>query len=335
MKSRRSAAALVPMILAALVALALINSGSSPAAAATPDPPQGLFVQVSSLGAASSPATVASWISHVCAGRDLVLQDISGTDGVLITSYIDVIAPYLPGGAHACFRRVFVGTVDLPWTGAGSKYVDGVESESFRRQNIALSDSVARAFVTRYPWVHADWYLTYEANLNEVYYPAVERSYADLLGSEMRLLSRLRPQASFAWSPAFWFPYSTYRLNLAGMSQLRTMLSRLFSTLRAEGRGIQLLDLQDFVAGSGCQPVANRVTPSDAVAWAHFLVGLRQLPDVAINVEQYAVDCRTGQIGLGNRQGVVDREAFYSSNGVRLGPAFEIRYWMPLHGQQS
>jgi hypothetical protein len=270
-------------------------------------------------------------MSRVCAGRDIVLQDIAGPDGVLKADYLDAITPYLPGGARACFRRAFVGTVDMPWTGAGSKYVEGIQSSSFRAQNVALSKSVARAFVARYRQLKINWYLTYEADLNQLYYPSVQQGYAALFSGEMQALAAIRPRATFSWSPAFWYPYSVYSTNTAGMTQLRSMLVDLFSTLRTYG-GVQLLDLQDFVAGSACQPPGNRMTPSDVVGWARFLASLQQLPEVQINVEQYAVNCSTGGIGPGDPREVANREAFYAGQGLKLGPSFEVRYWMPVHG---
>jgi hypothetical protein len=225
-----------------------------------------------------------------------------------------------------------VGTVDLAWPGPGSKYVEGVQNVAFRARYVSLSKAVAAKFVARYPTVTVDWYLTYEANLNDLFYPAVEGAYADMLVSEMHALTVLRPSAEFSWSPAFWYPYSAYRKNTAGMTQLAAMLTTFFSTLRTRANGIQMLDLQDYVAGSSCQPAWNRVTPADAVGWARFLTNLGGVPDVRINVEQYAVDCTTGGIVAGRSQDVLAREAFYAKQGVRLGPTFEARYWLPIHG---
>ena len=61
-----------------------------------------------------------------------------------------------------------VGTVEPHWTGSGSAYVDGVQDPTFVSNYLATSALVARAFVQRYPKVTADWYLTYEANLNVI-----------------------------------------------------------------------------------------------------------------------------------------------------------------------
>lgn len=317
--------------IAAVVALppgATLSTGSGGAAAAA-SASGGVFVQVSSLKA-FSPASVATWMQKVCAGRDLVLQDIGGADGVLATAYLDAIAPFLPGGKRQCFRRAFVGTVDLPWSGSGSKYEQGIQDASFRQQNVSVSLTLAKAFVARYPKVVINWYLTYEANLNELFYPSVMQAYAALFRDEMPALAALRPHAVFAWSPAFWYPYSAYHTNVDGMTQLRSMLVQFFTGLPSGG--IALLDLQDYVSGSSCQPVSNRMTPGDAADWTRFLIGLQAIPAVSINVEQYGLDCTSGGIVAGDAQEISAREAYYGGQNLVLGPAFEIRYWLPAHG---
>jgi hypothetical protein len=316
-----------------VLALGLLLLG--PAASATPAaataPPQALFVQVSSLGPTYSPARVASWMQRVCRGREVVLQDIAGQDGRLVQPYLDVIAPYLPGGALACFTRAFVGTVDLAWTGAGSKYSEGVRDPAFVRRYLAASMRAANAFVGRYPAQRIDWYLTYEADLNQLFYPAVHQAYRSMLAAEMRNLRAIRSGAVM-WSPAFAYPYSAYSGNGPGMTQLRANLLDLFATLGRTAQGLQFLNLQDYVAGSGCEPAWNRVTPQDAAGWVKFLVGLRQVPTVEINVEQYTFNCGAGTASPGNSAELASRAAFYRSQNIPLGPAFEIRYWMPANG---
>jgi hypothetical protein len=319
------------VLLAVATAVALV-AGPAAAAGAEPSPaaPQALFVQVGTLWP-YSPAAVQWWIERTCQGREVVLQDVAGQDGRLIQPYLDVIAPYLPGGSRACFSRVFVGTVDLAWTGPGSTYTQGVQDAGFRTRYLTLSDAAARAFVARYPRLRINWYLTLEADLNQLYYPAVQQAYRSLLSTEMANLRAVR-RAAVMWSPSFAYPYSAYRSNLPGITQLRANLVDLFATLARTAGGVQYLNLQDFVAGSACEPAWNRTTPSDAVGWVSFLVGLGQLPNVELNVEQYAFDCTAGGIGPGNATEIAARTDFYRATGVRLGPAFEIRYWMQING---
>lgn len=332
--------------------LVVMASGSVPAAASgtashqtvqrsapAPTGSRSFIVQISSLAPTYSPATLAAWIRQACAAtaaagapsRDLILQDITNPDGTLATAYIDAVLPFLPRGAQACFGRVFVGTVDLSWTGQGSKYVEGIQDPSFQAANLTQTKALASAFVARYPTVPINWYLTYEADLNDFYYPAVEGAFRSLLTAEMQALSALRPAAKFAWSPAFWYPYSQYSSNVAGMTGLETRLRAFFSALAQRTAGIQMLDLQDFVAGSRCQPPSNQSTAGDAVSWANFLVRLGLIREVTINVEQYAVDCATGALGPGDPAEVRARESFYASHAVTMGPAFELRYWIRTH----
>jgi len=323
-----------------VLTLAGISVGSSAAAGAATSAPgvASLIIQVSSL-TPYSPATVKAWLNSTCstqvgpppAASTVVLQDIGGADGVLSARYLDVIAPYLPGGTRPCFGSAFVGTVDLAWTGVGSKYVEGIQDPSFRQRNVDLSTALASKFVARYPKLRVGWYLTYEADLNELYYPAVEQAYASLFTAEVASLNNIH-RGRVMWSPAFWFPYGAYSQNIAGMAGLRSGLSALFVSLASAGTGLDVVDLQDFVSGSACQPPSNRMTPSDVIGWTSFLQGLQGAPVVQVNVEQYAFDCSTGAVLAGDPAEILAREAFYANNGLVLGPAFELRYWTQTHG---
>jgi hypothetical protein len=296
------------------------------------------MIQVSTLAPAYTPDDLAAWLALVCRapgnrGGTLVLQDVATPGGTLLTSYIDAIVGFLPGETRdPYFGRVFVGTVEAAWTGPGNAEVQGIEDPAFVRQYLSVSAAVAGQFVARYPKVVTNWYVSYEANLNDLYYPQVLSDYSSMLGSALRTFSRLRPHSQVMWSPAFWYPYSTYSQNALGMAGLRSSLTQLFTGLSSQGGGIGVLDLQDYVAGSSCQPSYNRMTPGDAVDWIHFLEGLDVIPEVVINTEQFSVDCATGGIGAGDPADVLARESFYRSQGVVLGPAFEIRYWMVTHG---
>ncbi|MDQ3732831.1 MAG: hypothetical protein M3400_02335 [Actinomycetota bacterium] len=134
--------------------------GFSASAAPAGAPPKGLMIQVSSLPGSTSPAKLKRWLEDIRLhhGRSssayinaVVVQDIADKTGALYTPYLDVIAPYLPGGATPIFIRAYVGTVDLAWTGAGSKYIEGIENQSFRAQNLNVSRTAAAAFKARYP----------------------------------------------------------------------------------------------------------------------------------------------------------------------------------------
>jgi hypothetical protein len=307
-------------------------------AAVATQPPPSLMIQLSSLAPTFTPADLAGWLDQICQtasnrGGDLVLQDVATSDGTLLTGFLDRIVGLLPGmSPDPCFGRVFVGTVEPSWSGSGSPYVEGIQDSTYVSQYLALSGSVASQFVSRYPRVTTNFYISYEANLNELYYPQIASAYTTMLSSELESFRTLRPASLVTWSPAFWYPYSSYSLNTVGMAGLTQSLTQMFYTLNVVAGGIQVLDLQDYVAGSACQPVGNQMTPQDAVNWVQFLQALDGAPRVTMNTEQYAIDCATGGIGSGSPTQVLDREAFYRSSGVTLGAAFEIRYWMVTHG---
>ncbi len=293
--------------------------------------PPGWLLQVSSLAPAHPPAEVAGWVRSACAATPgkhptLVLQDVTDPAGDLATGYLDALAPYLPGGRHACVGRLFVGTVEPHWTGSGSPYVDAVADPAFRAKYVAASGLAARRFATRYPGLRFDWYITYESNLNDMYYSSVRSSYADLLTRLTAALSAIRPGRTFMWSPAFWYPYSVYRVNGAGMAQLQHALASLFTTLTAH-RVKVAIDLQDFVSGSACQPESNRMTARDAASWVRYLSAVPGAPPVVLNVEQYVTDCATGAMAPAPSAELARRLTVYRSEGIPLGPAFELRYW--------
>ena len=95
---------------------------------------------------------------------------------------------------------------------------------------------------------------------------------------------------------------------------------------------MQLPQLQDYVSGSACQPDWDRTSPQDAVSWVNFLVSLGQIQTVELNVEQYSFDCATGMIGPGSASELAARTSLDNSRRIKLGPAFEIRYWMQANG---
>ena len=335
-------------LVATLMICGVIGAGSSMAASSAVRTKAGtrtsstvsspsVMIQLSTLSSAVTPTGLKSWMKTICPSGvnptgQLALQDIASNDGTLLTSYLDVLAPYLPGTtSHPCFSRVYVGTVEPVWTGSGNAYVDGVQDAGFVADYLAQSNAVAAAFVAHYPTVANDWYITYEANLNDLYYSPVEAAYQTLLTGELQSRNALRANRHVMWSPAFWYPYSSYHTNTVGMTGVATSLTSLFTALKTVGRGIDVLNLQDYVAGSSCQPVSNQVTPTDAVNWVGFLRGLGVLPSVVVNAEQYGMDCSTGGITYGDPTAVQNREAYYRSNGLTLGPAFELRYWLHNH----
>ena len=299
---------------------------------------ENLFLQVSSLGPTYSPAEVSQWLADICntpttGSRNLVLQDIVDSNGNLNTSYLDVIVPYLPGGSVSCFNKVFVGTFGPVWTGTGSIYTNGVEDTTFTTSYVNTSIQLANEFVKAYPQVQVNWYLTYEADLNQLYYPTVESAYASMLSSEMSGLSAIDPNAQFLWSPGFLYTYSGYSTNTLGMQGLDSELGQLFSSLKQVGPGLGTLDLQDEIGTTNCWG-SGAMTPSDAVGWAHFLQGVSNAPQIDMNTTLFDTNCTTGGLVPITSSTALNTESYYLSQSVALGAAYEMRYWITESGYQ-
>lgn len=310
------------MSLGILVALA----GPSRAAVAT-DPPMGLMIQVSSLSARTSPSTLHGWLEDI--RRDhhdiaktgyintVVLQDIADGTGALYTRYLDILAPYLPGGATPVFTQAYIGTVDLAWTGTGSKYINGIENSAFRAQNVTVSRAAANAFQARYPRALTSWYVTYEANLAGFWDTNLASAYRTYLLQLMAALSNVQANRGFLWSPAFWTTYATEPTWAA--PGLKANLTNLFASLPTR----LTLSVQDFVGQSG-----GASSPQSAADWVAYLERncSQYLAKVQINVEQFT-ESANGSIVAGSSAELPLRENYYQSQHIELGAAWEIRYW--------
>lgn len=325
------------MFIAAAVLIGTITIGASPASAApapTPvpsaatvsAPPKGLMIQVSSLSGSTSTATLKRWLEDIRINHNrsmpgfintVVLQDIADKNGALYTPYLDVIAPYLPGGATPIFTRAYVGTVDLAFTGAGSKYIEGIESAAFRTENINVSRTAATAFKARYPKAVTDWYITYEANLAGFWDARIEGAYLTYMRDLMTMLSGIRGNRTFLWSPAFWTQFADEPS--WALPDLHANLTDLFTHLP----GRLTLDIQDFVGQSG-----GASSMQSAVSWVRYLKQNwgSYLQNVQMNAEQFRQSA-DGSIRTGDPAEVAQRERYYRNQGVGLGPAWEIRYW--------
>ena len=297
---------------------------------------ENIFLQVSSLGPTYTPAEVSQWLADMCntptsGPRNLVLQDIVDSNGNLNASYLDVIVPYLPGGSVSCFNKVYVGTFGPNWTGTGSIYTNGVEDPTFTTNYVNTSMQLANEFIQAYPQVAVNWYLTFEADLNQLYDPTVESAYAKMLGAEMLGLSAISPNAQFLWSTGFFYTYSGYSSNTLGMQGLNSELGQLFSSLKNVGNGLGTLDLQDEIGTTNCWGT-GAMTPSDAVGWAHFLQSIPNAPQINMNTTLFTTDCSTGGLVPISTTTAVNTESYYLSQNVVLGPAYEMRYWITQNG---
>ncbi len=317
---------ILPIMVVLMVAVIGVKVLSASHALITTEPAQGLMIQVSTLAPNTSPIALKSWMEdirreHRTSGQpgyinNVVLQDIADQNGNLLTNYLDVIAPYLPGGATPVFNRVFIGTVDLSWTGSGSKYIEGIESSDFRNKNVIYSAKVAADFKARYPKTALNWYITYEANVAGFWDSNIEQAYSTYLTQIRSTLTNVSANKTFMWSPAFWTPYRNEPT--WALPGLQANLTDLFSKINQPF----IFNMQDFVAQSG-----GATTKEDAVTWAKYIkLNWPTMPtSVQINTEQFKII--NGSMQPADSTEIVQRENYYKSKGIALGPAWEIRYW--------
>lgn len=291
------------------------------------EPPMGLMIQVSTLSPSVSPTKLKTYLEDVRLNHrkqspnrliySLVLQDIADKDGKLYTNYLDVIAPYLPGGATATFTNVYVGSVDLAWTGTGSKYIEGIENSAFRNTNVELSTKTAKAFKSRYPKIKSDWYITYEANLSGFWDQNIETSYLAYINQLTTALNGVTNGRTFMWSPAFWTPYRNQPA--WGNESHKANFNHFFANVNTK----LIIDMQDFVGQS-----KGASTKEDAVTWAMYLKQNwpTKLTDVQMNVEQFKIDA-TGALVPADMNEIMQRTQYYQKQGLANGPSWEIRYW--------
>ncbi len=347
-----------PETLAATTPPVALPGAAVPVAAASnarvPEPPQapqgttpgsssststtapGIFLQVSSLSPTYSVADVQNWMAQVCstgtsaAGPTLVLQDIDTASGQLNTPYLNVIVPYLPGYSN-CFSKVYIGTTGISYSGPGTLYQQGVQNTALRANYQAQSQTLATQFLATYPKVIPNWYITLEANLNELDQLSVTQAYATILTNQIQTLSHLAPQASFLWSPGFWYTYTGYSSNSYGMGLLGQGLATIFQQIKSTTQNKFTLDLQDEVGTTNCWG-SGAMTPQDAADWAQYLESITAHPTIEVNTSLFETACSSGGTLPLSLNQTNQTESYYVSKNVPLGPAYELRYWLVEHG---
>jgi hypothetical protein len=358
---------LLPLVLvvAALVGPTIAASASTvTTAVSTGGPAKGLFIQLSSWS--WGPAALTDWMNYICQThrdpaqpgyiRDLVLQDVATPDpnasptqnppvanDQLLGADIDALLPYFPGGNGPCqFDNVFVGTVDLQ-AAAPDPYRTGIQDPN-RRWNVLLrSRTVADAFAAHVqssanPSVIFHWYVTYEAMLNYFTDSSVEQGYLAFMLEYIHQLSAVAGGKAFLWSPGFDQLPTDYPVGSPSRTQLQSTLQSFFSQLKAQAAaydsygstsgGPLWLDLQDHVGSMDCY--VTPMTAVDAATWFSFLGSLTTFTSLRMNVEQFRhqdpASC-TSPLVAADPAEVTNREAYYGSQGIVLGAAWELRFW--------
>ncbi len=309
---------------------------------------KGLFAQLSTLGETSD-ADVKEYFEHICSAHstlsaenanrihNIVLQDVADEEGRLYMAYreglpgtatdyhptnhkIDVIAPYFK-----CFDKVFFGTIDPVWKGAGSLYVDGIGSEKFRWDYINKSTVVMDRLQAIFPSLDFNWYLTFEANLSYLYLAKVKEGYKALF-KELTERMAARKQGHTLWSPTFWNKFSKI-----GAAEKKNLGNQIMEVFKAAPH-IDMIHFQDFLGATSNQKTGDRVTEDDAIGYYRLIANLPTRPaHVGVNIEHYVVKCPTCAPEAPTADMMVNREEYYLRAEVPIGTSWEIRFWRKAH----
>jgi len=305
------------------------------------------------------PADLKNMLEYICAHhrrggsgtliQNLVLNDVAvekNGRAELLTDLMDVIAPYLPGtpvtGDSSCkFDNAFIGTIFLPYPGElGSPYREGIQDRAFTARNVELSLQAANAFKHRYPDAFIHWYITYEAGLTAFYDKNVSSAYKTYLTDLITALNTVYPGRAFEWSPAFLNPYWFEETGPNAESFFKKLTTNLQDVVDSIPTRRLWLNIQDKIGGSGANSLdcqhPHSIYKEDALKWYNYVKrNISGLASLAMNVEQFQVatcDAANGlQLRAADKDEIYERTKFYSDNGVQLGAAWELRFWMDIH----
>jgi hypothetical protein len=315
--------------------------------------PKSLFISISSLWKFSD-AEIREWFEHINACHRLPGSP-QRIDSLVLTSIADV-APNDPDGNRAlllaspppgmdpkgyhpsknkrkldivskyfmCFDSIYVGTLNIKWHGAGSKYNAGIQDEEFRRKNIRISTSVMDRFMATYPKLKFRWYISYEANLNYFTDPKIKDGYV-AYNLELCKEMKARRDVDILWSPNFWSRYDS--LSDSDRATLAANLKDYFSRVP-----ITEVHFQDRKGGSSAAPPARRFTVDDTKHYYDLLAGLGG-PSIRVNVEMFVRKTdQTGRVTVSmSHTDYVQRMKEYAKFHLPLGASWEISDWYPAH----
>lgn len=285
----------------------------------------GLVIVLSSITNTSiTPAIFDAWLTTIQQDHpeinSIIVQDIANINGTMYTPYLDVLIPYLPGGSKpVTFDDAYIGTVDLPWTGTGTKFVEGIQNSTFRSSNVTLSGTVAAAFKAAYPSCTADWFITYGADLSDFSTTAVSTAYATYVNALMAALNAVTTGKNYMWGPSMDVEFAhLFAPDLWG-TYVNTLQTNLV-TFSAAVTDPLIVNLFDGV-GTGTGEKGN------AVAWTQYLSAYlgTNLEGVLLDAEQYQIVDGTRVAASADE--VTERSQYYTDKGITLGPAWDIVFW--------
>ena len=250
---------------------------------------------------------------------NLVLDEIGGTYG--LSSKLDTIIPYLPGGPRRACDNVFIGSHYVKWTGTGSAYRQGMLDGGHRWRNLDMQRGLWQQFADKYPFVPAHHYINHEGVLDLFDSGKLRRAYEAYLIQSARDSYEVAPRRAILWAPAIW---SRKPLTWAEKYGVKRTFQNV--RLHTQGPGVNWLHLQDMQGRKYPPPmwVVNQ--------WYRQLKSINQWDSLRINMELFRTRA-SGGIEADTPEAVAKRAAYYWRKNIPIGASWEMRWWMENHAE--
>lgn len=299
--------------------------------------PKSLFIQVNT----SNSSLLQTALEHIRQEhRDTNESDI--IYNVVLTDILDgngnpdprleIIRPYLPGGATPAFDNVFVGVGNTDYTGsngtlppwqATSPYAAGIKDPAFRWSNLIRQKDAWLKFSQWYGGSLFHGYVGYEAVLSWWTNNSIAQAYEAYLIQSVIDLHSVAPGSAVLWSPSIWDRWTW--LSAEQKTLIVNAINNVFTNIPAwaYGNKVNWLHIQDArgtTAGWGTAAVQN----VDVQAWYQDIGALNLWDSFRVNMEMF------NQYYMAITPATYDlREQEYSN--LQVGASWELRYWWPSH----
>jgi fumarate reductase subunit D len=225
------------------------------------------------------------------------------------------------GEINAAGQPVALGGTWHPYTGPGTRYIEGMLNDSWRWENLVAQDDGHRAaLATIDPALFRGWYITEEADL------------AALTNVELRtklgwyLIELIRRQWAIKPAPVVWSPFGTGNVTTAVVNAYRTLLVGVLGWLKTND-GIDVKPEVHFQSGVG----AKHHTAATATTWGTRLKVATTRVSFFMNVEHFIRNPAGGFMPMPLAQ-IQSAESAFRTAGLSLGFLWEMRYWYPFVG---
>jgi len=299
--------------------------------------PKSLFLQLGYLNGYSD-QEITSWFEKVCKIRknfekgriyNLTLTDIAEVTGddrlSLREDKLNLISKYF-----YCFDKIFIGLVGLQSL-ISDPFYSGILDRKIRMRNIHLTDLSMDLLLKKYPQFDFQFYLDYEANLNDFTNVELMGAHLEMNTELINHMQKRKPGVTIFWSPTFQTPFS--QLSQAEIENLRFHLQYFFNTLNKNtlNGGIHWLAFQDCIGQSYWRSIP--ISYSDVHNYFHLLNSIFKFQKLEINMEYFAqISPHFDFISMPGFE-IASRQSFYKANFLPLGMAWEMRWWFENEGQ--